>query len=163
MPSLLDFEWSKAYAIQAISDLNAYSVLAQGSADQCHLLHYLQMASEKVCKAYLCLSNGHNHVKKKHNYVALHLPLIARRFLAESGGRRSQIQNIKTLSREIEVLAPAVHKGFSREDNCEYPWADTSGKVIVPCKFSFPGISVSDRRINLLLRVLRTAAEAYAA
>lgn len=43
-----DREWARAYALQALSDLEVRDRLAVAGAEKCHRLHYLQMAAEKV-------------------------------------------------------------------------------------------------------------------
>jgi hypothetical protein len=67
--------WARGYAKQALSDLEAREILVSGNAEKCHRLHFLQMASEKVCKAYLTMANGHENVRKTHAYVARNLPI----------------------------------------------------------------------------------------
>jgi hypothetical protein len=51
-----DDSW--AYAKQALSDLDARESLVSAGSSKCHRLHFLQMAAEKVCKAYLVKTNG---------------------------------------------------------------------------------------------------------
>ncbi len=43
---------------QARSDFDLFATLRRGGARQCHLLHYLQMATEKLSKAYLWRSGN---------------------------------------------------------------------------------------------------------
>lgn len=48
-------EWARAFLRQASSDLAVYDLLErqpQQEFPRCHSLHYLQMACEKVAKAY---------------------------------------------------------------------------------------------------------------
>jgi len=48
-------EWRIAYAKQALADLLARERLLQhADVPDCQQLHFLQMACEKLCKAYLC-------------------------------------------------------------------------------------------------------------
>jgi hypothetical protein len=83
-----DQDWASAYAKQALSDLDAREKLETTGAHKCHRLHFLQMAAEKLCKAYLTTSNGHNKVRKTHAYIERNLPLIARNFYrAANNGR----------------------------------------------------------------------------
>ena len=45
-------DWAIAYASQARSDWELYETLQERGEPRCHQLHYLQMASEKIAKAY---------------------------------------------------------------------------------------------------------------
>lgn len=160
-----DEGWAGAYARQALSDLAAREILVRGNAEKCHRLHFLQMAAEKTCKAYLTMANGHEKVRKTHAYVARNLPIIARRFysLLNDNNRisRWEISEIKRLAREIEALAPACDHGDVREDNSEYPWQDGKGNVKTPCEYEFPKINDGHRTIIRLIRLLRAASEFY--
>lgn len=53
-PSPTRSAWAEGYALQSRSDFTVYRVLgeASGRIDECHRLHYLQMACEKIAKAY---------------------------------------------------------------------------------------------------------------
>ncbi len=159
-----DEEW--AYAKQALSDLETREILVRGCAEKCHRLHFLQMAAEKICKAYLTMANGHENVRKTHAYVTRNLPVIARQFYAMINDNneisRWEISEIRRLSHEIEVLAPACYDGNVREDNTEYPWQDGKGEVQTPCEYNFPNINDGSRTINRLIRLIRTASESYA-
>jgi hypothetical protein len=134
-------EWARAYALQALSDLRARDALAVAGVEKCHRLHFLQMAAEKVCKAHLAMGSGHENIRKTHAYVASVLPTIARRFYATISDENQmpnwQMDRIKRMAREIEVIAPACDAGDVREDNSEYPWLDGSGDVQIPCDYSF--------------------------
>jgi hypothetical protein len=77
------------------------------------------MAAEKLCKAYLTTSNGHDKVRKTHAYVERNLPLIARNFYrADNNGKIPtwEISEIRKIARQIEVLAPACDDGGTRQD-----------------------------------------------
>ncbi len=160
-----DEDWARAYAKQAPSDLNVREILARGNVERCHRLHFLQMAAEKTCKAYLTIANGHENVRKTHAYVARNLPMIARQFYSLLNDKndisRWEISEIKRLAREIEVLAPACDYGDVREDNSEYPWQDGKGKVQTPCEYRFPNIDDGSRTITRLIRLIRMASESY--
>jgi hypothetical protein len=96
--------------------------------------------------------NGHENVRKSHAYVARILPIIARQFYAAATSNRNSIQDweikqISSLAREIEVLAPACDGGTLREDNSEYPWADGTGAICVPCEYKFPTSMMEAERL----------------
>jgi hypothetical protein len=159
-----DLDWQKAYAAQALSDLEAREVLASGEVDQCHRLHYLQMAAEKVCKAFIVAANGHDHVRKIHGYIASILPVLARQFYGLAGNAEPQaweMQAIRHFAREIELLAPACDDNGSRQDNSEYPWLDGAGNVQIPCLYSFPKLDDRDRTIVRVIQLIRSAAHSY--
>ncbi len=161
-----DQDWARGYAIQALSDLAVREKLVGTDAHKCHRLHFLQMAVEKACKAHLTIVNGHEHVRRTHAYVAKNLPIIARHFYTvindNTEKSRREISEIKRLAHEIEVLAPACDDEGTRKDNSEYPWLDGSGRVRVPCEYSFPNIDDGSRTINRLIRLIHIAAESYA-
>jgi hypothetical protein len=164
-----DQDWASAYAKQALSDLATRDLLAEAGIHKCHRLHFLQMATEKVCKAYLTTRNGHEKVRKTHAYVEKNLPLIARMLYSNLNDQNRikpwQMSAIHKISQEIEVLAPACDDGGAREDNSEYPWEDGQGNVRVPCEYNFPKVDDGPQNgaFVLLIKVLRAAAKAYAA
>lgn len=57
------------YLAQARSDLRAYDLLEP--AEPCHRIHYLQMATEKLAKAYFW-KQGHP-LRKRHDYFVAFL------------------------------------------------------------------------------------------
>jgi hypothetical protein len=123
------------------------------------------MAAEKACKAHLTKSNGHDNVRKSHACVAKHLPTIARQFYALINDNNQiaqwEVDKIRHLAREIEVLAPACDGGECRKDNSEYPWEDGKGNICIPCEYGFPNINDGDRSIVRLIRLISTACESY--
>jgi len=162
-PETSDEIWARSYALQALSDLRARDSLDQADAEKCHRLHFLQMAAEKACKAFLIAENGYQSVRKSHAYVASVLPAIARQFYtslnSKSNNRQWEISEIGRLAHEIEVLAPACHDGNVREENSEYPWPDLAGEICVPCQHSFPNLDDRSRAIIRLIRLIRAACE----
>lgn len=164
MPQPRDQDWARAYAKQALSDLRTRELLVNSGTEKCHRLHFLQMAAEKICKAYLVSRNGHQNVRKSHAYVSSNLPIIARNFYTSINNTeiaRWEMSEIQRLSREIELLAPACDDGNLRQDNSEYPWEDGQGNIRVPCEYNFPNINDGDRTIIRLIRLIRTASESY--
>jgi hypothetical protein len=161
----IDESWARSYAKQALSDLRIREIPAAENAEKCHRLHFLQMAAEKACKAHLVAQNGHENVRKSHAYIAKNLPLIARHFYSLTNSETSiaqwEIEQIRLLAREIELLAPACDDDDHLRDNSEYPWEGSNGEIRTPCEYSFPNIHDGDRSIVRLIRLIRTAAEAY--
>ncbi len=131
--------WSKAFAEQASSDLDAYNLLAGSSLPGSHALHYLQMWLEKLCKAYLWMPEAGNHeLRHKHNVIDKVLPGLINMHWRHIGFERqpNKVQ-IRELCREIDLLHPQVDDDNRRPDNVEYPWVGGSGQIEVPAKWKF--------------------------
>jgi hypothetical protein len=161
----IDAEWRKAFALQALSDLDAREYLAEAAADICHQLHFLQMASEKVCKAHLIQSEGYKSFKKRHDVVAKTLPLLARQIFGSEPGfklKQGQRTAIRKMAHEIELLSPMCHESETRPDNCEYPWLDGKGEVQAPCRHNFSGLVENGRTMIQVIQLIRRAAKMYA-
>ncbi len=159
--------WRNAYARQAAADWRAYDVLRRSfGLPRCQSFHFLQMSCEKLCKAFLC-GRGVNPrlLQTSHGYIAKNLPLI---FQLEPErlkphplrSRSTLLKQIKNLSREIELLAPTVDSQ-RRPDNCEYPWEDAAGNVVVPAEHSFATLSLLSQPAGQeLLKILPLAIDA---
>lgn len=143
-------QWRKAYARQAISDLEVYEFLSlQRRLPACHRLHYLQMYLEKVAKAYAWPTDAkcreQTSLGSGHSYVAKLVPRIFMEGFRRQEGRNpsgSLQKRIRELCREIDLLQPAADDGGKRPDNCEYPWnvCDNLGNasdVESPTEFPF--------------------------
>ena len=54
--------WSEAFCTQAESDFRVFQKLMRengsGEVAFCHCLHFLQMATEKLAKSFLCLGQA---------------------------------------------------------------------------------------------------------
>src|SRR6266513_2554086 len=81
-------EWRVAYAKQAKVDLQTRNELLRLPAiPECQQLHFLQMACEKICKAYLCgQGTDPRTLQSSHAYIAGPLPVIARQQFALQSG-----------------------------------------------------------------------------
>ena len=157
--------WPTAFALQAKADLDARDWLLENQRlPRCHELHFLQMACEKICKAYLMARPGADAIslQKSHAYVAKNLPLIARQFLAQGGGRSTRrshlLGSIRSLAQQIERLAPANDSGGTSPSNCEYPWFGPGGRILVPAQHNFGLNLLYERSGVTLLKILRSAA-----
>jgi hypothetical protein len=111
---------------QAQSDFAAFGLLRR--AAPCHQLHYLQMVTEKLAKAYLWRSNSPPPTvhagfvqflrsiagsrEPKHQQIATILGF------GRSEDFQSWIQSILPLAYDLERLAPAP----LNSPNPEYPW-----------------------------------------
>ena len=165
-PTLL--EWQRAFARQARADLDAEEVLrTHGAMPVCQHLHMLQMACEKLGKAFLCRGGTPpDRLQASHAYIRKVLPVMAMHYASRQpspplAGWSWEMASIRQLAGEIEVLAPAVTRSRARTDNCEYPWLDGSGAVRAPCDEVFGSIEglLSSPRVGPLFhKILRGAA-----
>jgi hypothetical protein len=134
-------QWRIAYAKQALADLLARErLLTHRDVPQCQQLHFLQMACEKMCKAYLCGHGADPNTLRSHAYVQKVLPKVVSNRLAlekRKAAQDSVIEPIRALARQIELLAPAVDNAGSHPANCEYPWTGPGGRIMVPAEHNF--------------------------
>lgn len=137
-------DWAAAYARQADADLRAwerYESHPEAVVEECHKLLFLQMACEKLCKAYLIRSGSSPEIlKTSHGYVAGPLPVIIRQQIIHMrqklDGMAGVLIQVRHLAGEIEVLNPAIDRGGQRPDNCEYPW-EAGDRVLSPLDQTF--------------------------
>lgn len=131
---------SEAFAAQAASDLDAYYLLARSTLPTCHRLHYLQMWLEKLCKAHLWFRAGTaDDLRSKHGVVEKILPQLIKSHWRKIGFTQPpQIEAIRALCREIDLLHPQISDNKARPDNVEYPWPDGSGNIQLPAQWKFP-------------------------
>lgn len=140
--------WAHAFAFQARSDWATFRLLSDhAEVPACHRLHYLQMACEKLAKAFRCRDTE----AKLEDLLARHVGftkfigayLASPQIKQDYAERAAQLQGVtrraRQLGREIELLAPAVDR-VGRPSNAEYPWANGEG-VIAPCEHSFPNLA----------------------
>jgi hypothetical protein len=141
--------WAVAFAAQSRSDWQVYGRLAADpQIPACHELHYLQMACEKIAKAYRCrdmTANLEELLKRHVGFAKFIGSFLASPSIKEAyRGRDAQLREVakfaRALAREIEKLAPAVDRAGSPE-NAEYPW-ETGEDVISPCQYSYPRLSL---------------------
>jgi hypothetical protein len=114
---------------QAQSDHAVLVVLRGKGVAPCHQLHYLQMVTEKLAKAYFWRSG--DAPKKSHIGFApfmralQHVPKVDRQRIADIfafqrfEGFRSFARNAMPLVYDLERLAPALS---NNGPNPEYPW-----------------------------------------
>jgi hypothetical protein len=132
----------KAFARQADADLKAWELLVGTRVAECQRLQFLQMACEKLCKAFL-LSGGSSPelLRTSHAYIAKPLPLVIRqqigRLRQSTASKRRVLRAVHHLAEEIEVLSPSVDRNGRRRDNCEYPWEDHGTVIHSPLDWAF--------------------------
>jgi hypothetical protein len=121
--------FAEAFYRQAASDWQVYKLLAAAEGlPRCHALHYLQMACEKLAKAYRLRDTTADvdAIASKHTGFAKFISAFLRSpaLMEEHEGQLARHQAVCASSakfaREIEKLAPAVGRVTSPE-NAEYP------------------------------------------
>jgi hypothetical protein len=128
---------------QAQSDLSLCIQLRRAGAHECHMLHYLQMATEKISKAYLWRS-GHAPPRSHAGFVRFLKALLDRRagelaWIAKTlGFGRSQdldkwVSSVQLLAYSLQNIAPAE---AGDGPNPEYPWPYESPQHC-PCDHKF--------------------------
>jgi hypothetical protein len=113
---------------QAQSDHTLFVHLRRAGVHECHVLHYLQMATEKLSKAYLWRS-GHAPPKVHAGFVRFLRALLDRRAELDriatvlGFGRREDldnwVRNVQALAYSLQNIAPAE---AGNGPNPEYPW-----------------------------------------
>ena len=137
-------DWSEAYAKQAAADYEAFKQLrVAGWTPQSQGLHFLQMAAEKLCRYYRCLTtNDAADLQSTHAVVEATIPLVLTATAGIGSGpatrprRRAPTATVRRIGREIDLLGPSLDANGQRPDNCEYPW-EISGEVRVPADQTF--------------------------
>jgi hypothetical protein len=139
--------YASAFLKQARSDWNAFRAISVSAPpiETCHRLHYLQMACEKIAKAYRLrdTSSAVDDLVSKHTGFAKFIAQFLMAIRDEYAGRHAQhaavLHAARNYAREIEKLAPAIDRTWAPE-NAEYPW-EQNGAVVTPCEFTYPALS----------------------
>lgn len=141
-------DWARAYARQAGSDWELYTLLEEQQANLCHRVHYLQMASEKIAKAYRFrdtdtpveqLLRHHVGFTKFFNQF-LRSDRVLQMYQGKNAQHRELIKRCNALAREVEALAPAADR-HNRPANPEYPWQHGL-EVFIPHDHDFPNLKL---------------------
>ncbi len=127
-------DYQKLWWEQAKSDFSVFVLLSKQPVSPCHLLHYLQMSTEKLLKAYLW-SSGSSSPKSHKGIVSL-LRLwnsihkekkqqrIAKVFSSLKYNKfQNRIRWIMPIAHGLENLAPTL---ADKGPNTEYPWPHES-------------------------------------
>jgi hypothetical protein len=121
---------------QACSDHGIWTLLRSQGASPCHQLHYLQMTSEKIGKAYFW-GSGHPPPKNHAGFVKFLRALTTDRSSNLSFRRIEDLQSwlkiALPLAYELERLAPQL---AGDGPNPEYPWPHVNPKF-APATFDF--------------------------
>ncbi len=129
---------------QALSDFSLYTRLRKLGVEQCHLLHYLQMTTEKLGKAYFWRTK--KTPPKVHTGFVRYLKALLVRNPRELShiaklfgfGRPEDLDrwvtSIHALAYQLQNIAPAE---ASDGPNPEYPWPHAN-PVHCPAGYLFP-------------------------
>lgn len=158
-------QWANAFVRQGRSDFDVYRKLSSDNElPICHHLHYLQMACEKVAKAYRLRDTRADIDTLLTRHVGLQkfisAFLLSPTISDEFADNRAQLQAIRRKARqlagEVQRLAPAVDRQ-NNPSNSEYPW--WSGReLVVPCDYSFPNLSLLNQPGGrMFLKLIRRA------
>jgi hypothetical protein len=135
-------QYAQAFYEQASSDWQAYEALTRATAlPRCHALHYLQMACEKLGKAYR-LRNPSADIDA---IVTRHVGFA--QFVNEFLRSPAIVAEYKGQSARHKAVCKA---SFARARGLEtYPWerGDWEGRtaeVLTPCKYNYPSLSLLD-------------------
>lgn len=149
--------WQEGYLRQAMGDYDIYAEMNERNDPLCHRLHYLQMASEKLAKSFLCI--GNEKPSKKTHYalvrflkITKRLPKIQRLLNYNENylGYCAYIDSLLDIAEQIEKLAPVG--GDHDRMNAEYPWKDAAGEIQVPRDYVFDEFEQTDLiKIQVLL------------
>jgi len=130
---------------QAKSDHMVFVMLRHAGVHECHMLHYLQMAAEKISKAYLWRSG--TAPPKSHVGLMKFLQALLSRGLRREEQRRiakifdyarpkelaAWVQQVSPLAHELQNLTPDLS---NNGPNSEYPWPHAN-PVHCPALHSF--------------------------
>lgn len=131
---------------QTRSEHRVLTMLLESEFDTCQKLHYLQMVTEKLSKAYFegrpsnVMQNSHKAFRQFVKNFGIGWNAKTKRAFAKELDFRdfraleAWLERIDDLIYEIERLAPALNKDGP---NPEYPWPRTNPQF-APATFSFP-------------------------
>lgn len=158
-----------AFAAQAESDWSVYQTLSLSGHPRCHALHYLQMATEKIAKAYRIrdlagadpreLATRHTGFGEFVNQL-MNSDAIKGRWAGRDAARESRRKDFERFAAAIERLAPAIDRAAAPE-NAEYPWED-GDEVVRPRDFDYPKLAfLSEAGGFAFLKLVKDAVDQY--
>ena len=162
--------WADGYYAQASADWDMFRELRlRDDVPVCYALHYLQMATEKLAKAYRFRDTTTAAESLLTSHVGfgsfltsfLHSQRIHQAFRNRSAQLSVVRRGCGQLARLVEQLAPAVG-GTARPENAEYPWAD-GADVAAPVHYSFPSLDLRQNpHARVFLNFVQASFEEYA-
>ncbi len=162
-------EFQRLFLVQARADFAVFELLRkEPGLSRCHALHYLQMSTELLGKAYVW-RNGFPGKNTHRAFVqflrSLPFNRAAQKQLGKQGKNNAWEQIIRKnvpLAERIEDLAPALAQDGP---NPEYPWPSEK-PVIAPVEHEFSLWAILEnktegRKFIELVQKLFAAADAY--
>ncbi len=156
---------------QSVSDFGVFVQLRTNGVPPCHSLHYLQMATEKLAKAFFWRS-GTPPPRSHAGFVQFmrflgsvrepHQDRVARLFhFRRFSAWQSWIRRVLPIAYQLEAIAPAL---ANDGPNPEYPWPHRA-PIAVPLDHEFEVWTslTSSGQGRELLRVISIAAKEFAA
>jgi hypothetical protein len=160
-----------AFAAQARSDWGVYQHLAglpKPSFPQCHALQHLQMATEKIAKAYRIRDTKADPDELARHHTGFvefvnsffRSQTIRNEYRGKEAALKTLQKNVEALAREIEKLAPAIDT-LTTPENAEYPW-ERDGDVYRPCFYGYPNLQLlKTAGGRATMKMVERAFEAY--
>jgi len=157
-----------AYLRQARSDLECYYLLNGQGSHECHQLHFLQMATEKLARSRLAAAlkaePPRSHVAFFKWLTLLRNSdrvLVSRLRLKSKSAERGFIDGLKKVGHAIESLAPNVADDRLGGANAEYPWAAPNSQPISPLDHNFSTNGLEDLAVMKLVKFVDLAISHY--
>lgn len=142
----MSWTWRGAFFRQAREDFRMAHELRQAwlkdseNTPDCHWIHYLQMATEKLARGYLAPVGG-GKPKETHTGFVRFIQKAASRDRRLCSCLKLQKQDfppylrgLVPLADDVQNMAPALARDAP---NPEYPWPDPKKGVQVPCEYTF--------------------------
>lgn len=163
-------EYQRLWFEQTSSDHSILIMLRKQGAAPCHQLHYLQMVTEKLGKAYFWRTGS--PPRKSHISFVRFLQTLDDRprrevdrvakllGFSKAVSLEAWIKTISPLAHELERLAPGLAGDHGA--NPEYPWPRTA-PTYAPVSFTFGiwTVLVDTTRGRKFLRVVDTAVKEF--
>jgi len=159
--------WHDAFLRQAGSDESVRRRLNDSTTEYSHRLHYLQMVTEKLAKAFLVRPTDADAPPTSHKvFVRFLRTLKGLSHLQRQLGYndvavfRRFVDSLLDLADSIQRLAP--NEAHLTQPNPEYPWRDlATGEVVAPVDYDFPQFAPSSSKMikleKLVVDILRIA------
>jgi hypothetical protein len=134
-----------------------FRTLNHDKAELCHQLHYLQMATEKMAKAFLTNPSAPQRPKRVHQalvkYIraAKRMPQVKQACgIPDWSQFRSYLDGLLTVADAVEALAPV---GALDKPNPEYPW-ESGGVIICPKEYQYSYLEWRSPRMRKFVKFI---------
>ena len=138
-------------------------LMADRGAERCHWLHYLQMTSEKLAKAYLTPPGGsppmsHEMLVRLVRFLSKTPRLRRRLGLASTARANAYAVGLLPVAERVQGLAPSAAHRSAR--NPEYPWQpQPDADVVAPADYPFHSFERDKTNLPRLLRLIAALLE----